>query len=47
MVIHDGHCVVEAPKKNWTYDDLLAVTLSGKSRELTVQLKLNATEEGR
>ncbi|MCF6122889.1 MULTISPECIES: sugar ABC transporter ATP-binding protein [Mesorhizobium] len=32
MVIHDGNCVAEAPKKSWTYDDLLAVTLSGKSR---------------
>ncbi|MET3616357.1 ribose transport system ATP-binding protein [Rhizobium aquaticum] len=34
MVIHDGHCVMEAPKKSWTYDDLLAATLSGKSRDL-------------
>jgi ABC-type sugar transport system ATPase subunit len=32
MVIHDGNRVAEAPKVNWTYDELLAVTLSGKSR---------------
>lgn len=32
MIIHDGTRVAEAPKKNWTYDELLAVTLSGKSR---------------
>lgn len=32
MVIHDGHCVAEAPKTSWTYDELLAVTLSGKSK---------------
>ncbi len=30
MVIHDGNCVAEAPKTSWTYDELLAVTLSGK-----------------
>ena len=32
MVIHDGALVAEAPKKSWTYDELLAVTLSGKHR---------------
>lgn len=32
MVIHDGNRVAEAPKTNWTYDELLAVTLSGKSK---------------
>jgi ABC-type sugar transport system ATPase subunit len=32
MVIHDGNCVAEALKTNWTYDELLAVTLSGKSK---------------
>jgi ABC-type sugar transport system ATPase subunit len=32
MVIHDGNRVAEAPKPNWTYDELLAVTLSGKSK---------------
>jgi ABC-type sugar transport system ATPase subunit len=32
MVVHDGERVAEAPKKNWTYDELLAVTLSGKSK---------------
>ncbi|MBY3465824.1 sugar ABC transporter ATP-binding protein [Rhizobium laguerreae] len=30
MVIHDGNRVAEAPKTSWTYDELLAVTLSGK-----------------
>ncbi len=32
MVIHDGNRVAEAPKTSWTYDELLAVTLSGKSK---------------
>jgi ABC-type sugar transport system ATPase subunit len=32
MVIHDGVLVAEAPKASWTYDELLAVTLSGKHR---------------
>jgi ABC-type sugar transport system ATPase subunit len=32
MIIHDGVKVAEAPKKDWTYDELLAVTLSGTSR---------------
>lgn len=32
MVIHDGTRVAEAPKTSWTYDELLAVTLSGKKR---------------
>lgn len=32
IVIHDGEKVAEAPKKDWTYDELLAVTLSGMSR---------------
>ena len=32
MVVHDGALVVEAAKKAWTYDELLAVTLSGKHR---------------
>ncbi len=32
MVIHDGNRVAEAPKTDWTYDELLAVTLSGKSK---------------
>ena len=30
MIIHDGNRVAEAPKTRWTYDELLAVTLSGK-----------------
>ncbi|WP_339760950.1 sugar ABC transporter ATP-binding protein [uncultured Hoeflea sp.] len=34
MVIHDGVLVAEAPKPSWTYDELLAVTLSGKSRRV-------------
>ncbi len=32
IVIHDGAKVAEAPKKDWTYDELLAVTLSGSSK---------------
>lgn len=32
MVIHDGALVAEAPKRAWSYDQLLAVTLSGKHR---------------
>jgi len=32
LVIHDGTLVREAPKKTWTYDELLAVTLQGRSR---------------
>lgn len=30
LVIHDGVLVSEAPKKSWTYDELLAVTLRGR-----------------
>lgn len=32
MVIHDGKHVAEAPKTRWTYDELLAVTLSGVAK---------------
>ena len=32
MVVHDGKLVAEAAKRTWTYDELLAVTLSGKER---------------
>jgi ribose transport system ATP-binding protein len=32
MVIYDGTLVADAPKKSWTYDSLLAVTLGGKHR---------------
>ena len=32
MVIHDGAVVAERPKVDWTYDELLASTLSGKQR---------------
>ena len=32
MVVHDGKLVAEAAKRTWTYDELLAVTLSGKDR---------------
>jgi len=35
IVVHDGALVAEAPKKAWTYDELLAVTLSGKHRHAT------------
>ena len=32
LVIHDGALVTEAPKKAWSYDDLLAVTMQGRHR---------------
>ena len=32
MVIHDGAVVADRPKSDWTYDELLASTLSGKQR---------------
>lgn len=47
VVIHDGERVAEAPKANWTYDELLAVTLSGRSRKSGLARNTHSTQGGK